>query len=113
MFVAYGDGQSIVAVDRETLVKAYSLYKKGLISRAGAFLSEATAGVFYAPDEMPAEVWVAERDEFDNLPFFPGRAALVLGFLPQEEEKKVMPVGVVTWKLHPLLLIDEEVLGLA
>jgi hypothetical protein len=112
MFVAYGDGQSIVVVDYEALVKAYGLYKKGFVSRAGNILSEARAGVFYAPGEMPPEVWV-EEEGFDNLPFFPGRAVLVLGSgLSEEEEKEVMPVGVATWKLHPLILVDQELLGL-
>jgi hypothetical protein len=114
-FVALGDGQAIVVVEHEALAKAYGLYKKGLISRAGNLLSEARAGVFYAPGEMPPKVWVEEDGGFDNLPFFEGRAVLVLGsgFLSEEEEKEVMPVGVATWKLHPLILVDQEVLGLA
>jgi hypothetical protein len=111
-FVAYGEGEMIVVVEYEALVKAYGLYKKGMISRAGNLLSEARAGVFYAPAEMPSNVWIEEDGGFDNLPFFEGRAVLVLGCLSEEEEKEVMPVGVATWKLHPLILVDQELLGL-
>jgi hypothetical protein len=103
-FVAsYGDGK-IIAIEREPLIEAISLYKKGLILMASATLSEAYARVYHASREMSMpEVWVAGEDELD-LPFTPGKAVLILGFLfPENEERGEMPVGVITFDPHPVL----------
>ncbi len=103
-FVAfYGDGGKIIAIELKPLLEAISLYKKGLILMASATLSEAYARVYHASREMSTEVWVAGEDEFD-LPFTPGTAVLVLGFLfPEDEERGEMPVGVMTFDPHPVL----------
>jgi hypothetical protein len=103
----------VVILEKEPLEAAYKAYKEGFFREAALAISATGAGVFFGTSEVDGLITFEGSEELDFLafPFQEGKAAIVLGLRPDEEEgAHVMPVGVLTtgkrWEMEILLVRD-------